>query len=73
MTSQMSMFCPTNTDKGFSVDISEWEYGGFPDPLTARTVYGWKRFLKAELGPDGEIACWYGTLPSGARLVVWND
>jgi len=72
-SSQLTMFCPTGQGPSFSVDMSEWSDGGFPDPLTGKTVYGFKRFLKAELDPDGEISCWFGKLPSGADLVVWND
>jgi hypothetical protein len=70
--SQDTMFAP-HPDGTFTVDMSEWSNGGFPDPLTARTVYGFKRYLAEDKDREGEVLGWSGTLPSGAKLTVFND
>jgi len=55
------------------VDMSEWSDGGFPDPLTGRTVYGFKRYLQPWYDVDGDVISWGGVLPSGATILVRND
>lgn len=71
--SQITMFAP-HPDGSFTVGLSEWADGGFPDPITGRTVYGWKRHL-AELqdNEENEVISWSGILPSGAKVTVFND
>lgn len=72
MHSQLTMFAP-HPDGTFTVDMSEWSDGGFPDPLTGRTVYGFKRYLVPEVNAENEVCGWAGILPSGAKLMVFND
>ena len=72
MYSQLTMFAP-HPDGTFTVDMSEWSDGGFPDPLTGRTVYGFKRYLQPWYDADGDVISWGGVLPSGATILVCND
>lgn len=67
-----NMFTDLGGDE-FAVDMSEWEAGGYPDPLTARTVYGFKRYLHEARNAENEVVGWAGKLPSGAKLTVFND
>lgn len=62
------------SDGSFTIEISEWEGGGFPDPVTGRTVYGWSRYLTPFIDKEeNETVSWSGVLPSGAKVTVFND
>lgn len=60
-------------DGEYTIEMSEWSAGGFPDPILGRTVYGFNRYLMPVKETDGDISYWIGKFPSGAKVTVYND
>ena len=57
----------------YTIEMSEWSAGGFPDPVLGRTVYGFKRYLNPVKNLDNDVEYWTGQFPSGAKVMVFND